>query len=164
MKHVAGQGGRLSLDVQGVLRRVQNGRVSPADWPDKAAGLAHVDILKADAGEAEVLTGEGDLDSAARALAALGPKEVIITHGRMGALIHAHGQTIRIAPVHAARVVDPTGCGDSFMAGYLQQRLKSVEVERAGRFAAAVAALKLGRFGPFAGSEADVEALLTAQA
>ena len=163
MAHVAGLGGRLSLDVQGFLRRVDAGRVCPADWPEKREGLACVDILKADAGEAEVLTGKADPEDAARALAGLGPREVIITHGRLGALIHADGRIVRIAPVRAARVVDPTGCGDSFMAGYLQQRLKSADVARAGRFAAAVAALKLGRFGPFAGRPADVEALLRAQ-
>jgi len=56
---------------------------------------------------------------------------------------------------------DPTGCGDTYMAGYLYQRLKGTDPERAGRFAAAMAALKLEGAGPFSGSEAEVHALLS---
>ena len=37
-----------------------------------------------------------------------------------------------------------TGCGDTYMAGYLYQRLKGAGIQDAGEFAAAMATLKLG--------------------
>ncbi len=58
-----------------------------------------------------------------------------------------------------AKLVDATGCGDTYAAGYLRERLAGAGPEQAGSFGAAVAALKLERRGPFRGSEADVRAL-----
>ena len=47
------------------------------------------------------------------------------------------------------------------MAGYLYQRLKGTDSDMAGRFAAAMATLKLEDSGPFSRSEAEVHALLS---
>ena len=52
--------------------------------------------------------------------------------------------------------VDSTGCGDTFMAGYLYQRLMGADFSTAGSFAAAIAALKMERAGPFDGTLDDV--------
>ena len=57
-------------------------------------------------------------------------------------------------------IVDPTGCGDSYSAGYIYCRLQSDDVEAAGRFGAAVATLKLQCHGPFVGDAREVRALL----
>ena len=160
MRELSRRGARLSLDVQGLVREVSSGEVRAADWPDKAAGLGHVDILKADRDEARVLSGQAEPARAAAELASLGPREVVITLGREGSLIYCEGETHRIPALSPREAVDATGCGDSYIAGYVFHRLRSDEVGRAGRFAAALAACKLGRPGPFTGNERDVEALL----
>jgi sugar/nucleoside kinase (ribokinase family) len=122
-----------------------------------------VDILKADEKEALVLSGKTVADRAAAALASFGPREIIITMGGRGSLIYAE-QTMHRVPRFVARTRgDRTGCGDTYMAGYLYQRLKGVAPDRAGRFAAATATLKMESFGPFLGSEADVNALLSSR-
>jgi len=89
----------ISLDVQGYARRLVDGAVRSADWPDKRAGLACIDILKADAEEAEALTGQRDPGRAARALAALGPREVLVTLGAAGSLLLAQGRCIASRPI-----------------------------------------------------------------
>jgi adenosine kinase len=44
---------------------------------------------------------------------------VVITRGAEGSEIRAGGETLRIPPVTPERVVDPTGCGDAYRAGFL---------------------------------------------
>ena len=161
LKQLAKKPGMVSLDVQGMLRPARMGKVSEEDWPQKEEGLSYVDILKADEKEALILSGQTVADRAAAAIASLGPTEIIITMGSRGSLIYAE-QTMHSVPGFVPRKrEDPTGCGDTYMAGYLYQRLKGVAPDQAGRFAAATATLKLEGPGPFLGSEADVNALLS---
>ena len=67
----------------------------------------------------------------------------------------ADGEEIRTG-IYKTKALKPTGAGDSFMAGYLFQRLKGMDVPAAGRFAAALATVKLERQGAFSGTEAEV--------
>lgn len=161
LKQLASRARVVSLDIQGMLRPARVGAVREEDWPEKREGLACVDILKADEKEALILSGEKVIDKAAATLASLGPKEVIITMGSQGALIYAEQASYRIPGYSPRKGGDPTGCGDTYMAGYLYQRLKGTPPEMAGAFAAAMATLKLEAPGPFNGSEADVNTLLS---
>ncbi len=160
LKAVSRQRGRVFLDVQGFLRKIDHGQVHLVDWRDKREGLVHVDILKANLPEARILSGEDDPESAARAIADLGPAEVVVTLGGEGSLLLASGRVYRVPAFRPRTIVDPTGCGDSYSAGYIFYRLQSDDAEAAGRFGAAVATLKLQRYGPFVGSTREVRALL----
>lgn len=160
LKDVAARGGKVSLDVQGLLRRIESGQVTLTDWLHKRAGLARVDIMKADEREAQILSGEHDCERAARILSSFGPSEVIVTLGSRGSLIVSNGRTYKIPAFPARRVVDTTGCGDTYVAGYIAHRLISDDIRRAGLFAAALATLKLERFGPFQGSREEVDSLV----
>jgi hypothetical protein len=83
------KGGLLCADEQGFVRIVDSGgRLRYERWPEQAEVLGLVDILKTDAVEAEFLTGESDIHRAARALAADGPAEIVLTH-RDGLLVLA---------------------------------------------------------------------------
>ena len=154
------RGGWVSLDVQGFMRTAVNGRIRAREWGEKRAGLACVDMVKADLEEARLLSGEPDPAEAARRIAELGPKEVIVTLGSGGSLILDGDRLHRIPAFRPRQCADATGCGDSYIAGYIFYRLKSDDIVAAGRFAAALAALKLECFGPFRGSECDVYAVL----
>ena len=151
----------VSLDVQGMLRPAHAGSVIEQDWPEKQEGLACVDVLKANEKEAVILSGEKMVDRAAATLASFGPKEVVITMGSRGSLIYAGGDLYRIPCYRPRKIEDPTGCGDTYMAGYLYQRLKGAAPEMAGRFAAAMATLKVEGSGPFRGNETDICVLLS---
>jgi sugar/nucleoside kinase (ribokinase family) len=67
------------------------------------------------------------------------------------------------AYIPTTSVVDATGCGDTYMAGYLYQRSKCIPVQGAGEFAAAMATLKIEASGPFTGTEDDVFGLLASR-
>lgn len=148
--------GRVSLDVQGYLRTVRDGRVYPADWPEKIQALAYVDVLKADENELRALTGIEDVRKAAALVAEWGVKELVITNGSHGSLIYSAGTFYPIPAFPPKTLVDATGCGDTYMAGYLYQRLKGANEERSGCFAAALATLKTESAGPFKGTLNDV--------
>ena len=149
--------GRISMDVQGYLREVRGEQVYAIDWTEKEEALKHVHILKANEHETEVLTHCSDPYKAARKLAALGVKEVLLTLGSNGSLIYAEGEFYKIPAYRATEIVDATGCGDTYMAGYLYMRNKGASYEEAGCFAAAMCTLKLQKSGPFSGTIADVE-------
>jgi sugar/nucleoside kinase (ribokinase family) len=161
LKQLETKSGIVSLDIQGMLRPARTGEVCEEDWLDKEVGLGSVDILKADEKEALVLSGQKLVDKAALVLASYGPREVIITMGSSGSLIYAEATLHRISCCRPTKAEHPTGCGDTYMAGYLYQRMKGVAPELAGRFAAATAALKLENPGPFRGTEKDVWAVLS---
>jgi sugar/nucleoside kinase (ribokinase family) len=144
--------GRVSLDVQGYLRTVRNGQVFTADWPEKIEALAHVDILKADEAELRALTGIEEIHKAAELVASWGVKELVITNGSHGSFIYSTGKYYQIPAFPPKTLVDATGCGDTYMAGYLYQRIKGASEEQAGRFAAALATLKMESAGPFEGT------------
>ena len=160
LEAVSRRRGRVFLDVQGFLRRIEHGQVRMVDWRDKREGLDHVDILKANLAEARILSGEEDAERAARAIADLGPAEVVITLGGEGSLLLASGRVYTVPAFRPRTIVDPTGCGDSYSAGYIFCRLRSDDIEAAGRFGAALATLKLQYHGPFVGDAREVRAQL----
>jgi len=148
---------RISLDVQGFLRVSRGGELVHEDWPEAAQVLELVDVLKADAVEAEVLTGRTDLQEAARALAELGPNEIVLTHGK-GVLVFADGR-FHAAPFWARRMKGRTGRGDTCTAAYLGKRLTASPAE-ATIWAAALTSLKMEAEGPFTREMGEVEELI----
>jgi len=159
IKYLSGKG-ILSVDAQGYLREVRGQDVVAVDWPEKTEALKYIDILKANEREMEVLTGCTDPHEAALKLASWGVKEVLLTLGSMGSLIYAEGRFHEIPAYESADVVDATGCGDTYMTGYLYMRNKGASYAEAGRFAAAMCTIKLGASGPFAATETDVRAVM----
>lgn len=148
--------GRVSLDVQGYLRKVVNHKVYPTYWPEKIEALQYVDILKADVAEMLALTGQKDIKEGVKLVAKWGVKEVVVTKGSKGSLIYCDGVFYDIPAYAGSVVVDATGCGDTYMAGYLYQRAKGAGIQWAGEFASAMAGLKTANSGAFMGTEGDV--------
>lgn len=152
--------GIVSVDAQGYLREVRGDKVYPVDWSDKLEALRYIDILKVNEHEAAVLTGATDPRRGAEILAGWGVKEVVLTLGSMGSVILADGHAYEIPAFTPANIVDATGCGDTYMAGYLYMRNKGAGYEEAGRFAAAMCTIKLQATGPFRSSAEEVRQLI----
>jgi sugar/nucleoside kinase (ribokinase family) len=152
--------GAVSLDVQGLLRKVESKNVYPIDWSMKKEVLPFVRFLKANEYEMEVLTGSNNVYESARTLADWGVKEVIITLGSKGSIIY-HDQMFYSIPAFQPSIIkDATGCGDTYMAGYLCQRIKGAAVQESGEFAAAMASLKIETSGPFTGTPEEIYSFL----
>lgn len=155
------QKGKISLDVQGYLREVRNEEVIAIDWAEKKEALQYITTLKANEYEMKVLTGISDIRAGAKMLAKWGVREVIITLGSKGSVIFSDGIFYDIPAYTPVSVVDGTGCGDTYMAGYLFKRQQGCQLQEAGEFAAAMATKKIESSGPFTGTEEDVVELLS---
>lgn len=152
--------GIVSVDVQGYLRKVEGENVVAVDYELKREAMPYIDILKCNEKEMEVLTGVSAPRKAALILADWGCKEVLLTLGDKGSLIYAGGEFYEIPAVPATEIVDTTGCGDTYMAGYLYMRCRGASYTEAGTFAAAMCTIKLEGKGPFSATPHDVELLI----
>lgn len=155
IESLAGRG-EVSVDSQGYLREVRGEKVYAVDWKEKREALRHIDVLKVNEYEMEVLTGHNDAHDAALQLAEWGVKEVCVTLGYYGSVILEDNHFYDICAYPPLRVVDATGCGDTYSTGYLYMRSRGANPSEAGHFAAAMSTLKLEANGPFARTEDDV--------
>jgi sugar/nucleoside kinase (ribokinase family) len=153
---LAAKGAILALDVQGFLRIVQDGRLASDGWPGKEMILKHVTLLKTDAVEARLITGESDRYDAARKLAEYGLKEVLLTHN--GGVMVYHEGAFHEAPFAPQELRGRSGRGDTCTSAYLSQRL-TAPPEDAVIWAAAVTSLKLEEEGVFQREMNEVEEL-----
>lgn len=148
--------GVVSVDSQGYLREVRGEKVYAVDWKEKREALRHIDVLKVNEYEMEVLTGHSDAHDAALQLSEWGVKEVCVTLGDYGSVILENNHFYDVCAYPPLRVVDATGCGDTYSTGYLYMRSRGADPSEAGHFAAAMSTLKLEANGPFARTEDDV--------
>ena len=105
-----------------------------------------VDLLFANEDEALQLTGRSDLDAALADLKVKVPT-LVITRGPEGAIAIESGQQIAIPAAPVSEVVDTTGAGDLFAAGFLTARCKGAGLERCLWTGAIAAAEVIQHFG-----------------
>ena len=107
----------------------------------------HVDILFANEDELISLYETQDLDGALQrverecAIAA-------ITRSEKGSIIINSGQAYRIDAEPVAQVVDTTGAGDAYAAGFLYGYTEGLSMEECGRIASIAAAEVISHMGP----------------
>jgi len=83
--------------------------------------IARADIVFASDDEARMLHADTAPEDLARALAAAGPTDAVVTLGGDGAVAVIDGELHRVAAVPITPV-DTVGAGDAFAAGYLAER------------------------------------------
>ena len=123
---------RVSFDGQGLVRVPELGPLRLDDDFDREI-LRHIWVLKLAEEEAAVL---GDP-------AALGVREVVVTHGSRGSAIYYGGKTEYVPARPLA--TDPTGAGDAFATSYIVGRNAGFSPTGSARRATAVVASMLSR-------------------
>ncbi|MFZ5517790.1 MAG: PfkB family carbohydrate kinase [Candidatus Zhuqueibacterota bacterium] len=148
----------IVADVQGFVRMIgADTRLYYDSWEEKVTYLPLIDILKTDAVEAEMLTGERDIKKAAKKLAALGPKEIVLTH-QNGVLVRTDGHHFE-ARFFPEKLIGRSGRGDTCVSAYVAKRLTD-SPDAATIWAAAVTSLKMEAEGPILRTVADVQRLI----
>jgi adenosine kinase len=74
-------------------------------------------------------------------------KALVVTLGAQGSHIYRNGARIEIPCVKPEAVVDPTGCGDAYRAGWLYGIAAGLDWNVTGRLASLLGALKIARRG-----------------
>ena len=143
LAHARSLGATTSLDL-----------LAPGD-PDLLAWVAdalpHADYLLPNDEQVLGLTGAGSLAEGARALLDTGVGCVAATRGSKGALVVTADETIEV-PAYAVEVVDTTGCGDAFSAGFLRGLSLGRDLRGAAELGCATAAQVAQGLGTDAGT------------
>jgi len=146
---------KVAVDMQSILRYVEkDNSMRFYDWDDKLKYLPNIDYLKADAAEAEILTGYIDRKKAAEQLFKWGAKEVMITHNTE--VLIFDGSNFYTCPLKPRNLSGRSGRGDTCFAGYLSQRINN-NISSSLIYAAAIVSLKMESPGPFCETRVDVE-------
>ncbi|WP_030904580.1 carbohydrate kinase family protein [Streptosporangium amethystogenes] len=125
-----------------------------SNMPDLMQGvrsfLPHVDYLLPNEEQALLMSGAGSAEEAALALLAEGPSAVLVTLGADGSLI-AEAEGVTRVPALDVEVVDTTGCGDAYCAGFIAGLVDGRDVAGAARLGTELAARVAGGLGSDAG-------------
>lgn len=107
--------------------------------------LSKADIIFPSEREIEILTGKDPLPGG-KELIKYGPRYVVCTMGADGSLIITPEKDYRIEALEV-EVVDKTGAGDVYAAGFLAGMLKGWSPRKCGEFATLVSAISISRCG-----------------
>ena len=107
--------------------------------------LRHTDIFFPNDSEAHAITGQRDAKKAAAELAKL-CSVCAVKCGADGAVISDGGEIVE-SPAYDAKVVDTTGAGDSFNAGFLYGFLKGYGIKKAAEYGNACGSVSVTRYG-----------------
>ncbi len=143
--------GLFFCDPQGLLRGAgEDGRI----FHEKPEGIEEIlglfDIVKPNELEGKVLTGvdcRRDPYEAARVIKSWGPKIVIVTLAELGSIIFDGRDFIEIPP-YEVDLVDSTGAGDTYMAGFVHAMLGGESLRNCGTFASCVSSIMVEQVGP----------------
>jgi 2-dehydro-3-deoxygluconokinase len=124
----------------------------PRLWPlataraatDEAMGLCDICLPSHD--DLAALTGLAGPEAMVAHCLARGARIVALKHGAGGAWVADRTRVVRIAP-HPCRPVDATGAGDAFGGAFVARIVAGDDLEAAGRYAAATAALSTEGYG-----------------
>jgi sugar/nucleoside kinase (ribokinase family) len=116
-----------------------------------------VDILFANEAEIVSLTGESGFDAAVEAAARRVPL-LVVTRSEKGAIALEGGRRVDVPAELVEKVVDTTGAGDLFAAGFLAGLSRGRALEESLRMGAIAAAEVISHYG--ARPEADLKALV----
>jgi sugar/nucleoside kinase (ribokinase family) len=133
---------------------------SPRIWPDYEEAqqvvrtlCRYVTVVKPSLDDASRFFGPGHTpEQYIRMFHELGPETVILTMGKEGVLSSYQGQVVGHTPVRPVKVVDATGAGDAFWAGFLVAKLDGRPLEECVLFAREIAELKMATVGPLSGT------------
>jgi sugar/nucleoside kinase (ribokinase family) len=115
------------------------------------AFLPHVDYFLPNEEQLLLATGLTDVEEAAGTLLAHGLSAVLVTLGGEGSLVVTREGAVRV-PALPVEVVDTTGCGDAYCAGFIAGLVEGLGVEAAARWGTAAAAEVATGLGSDAGN------------
>ena len=108
---------------------------------------SEVDILFANEDEIVALTETSNFNDAAQAIRDK-VKIAALTCGAQGSVVVTGASTIQIDADHVEKVVDTTGAGDQYAAGFLHALAQGRPLDQCGRLGGLAAGEVIGHYGP----------------
>ena len=136
------------LDVQGLTRDIKNQIIINQINPSIKKLLKGFDVLKCDTRELFLIKDYKKKESIVNYLFDLGISEIIVTKGFFGSTIYSKEKDITVIPSFIPnKIVDTTGCGDTYAAIYAFARYKGYSIYHAGLLASAGSGIKTEKTG-----------------
>lgn len=126
--------------------------MTPPLWREIRIALQGVTIFQPSEGELRKLfwSETNDLWEMARKISEYGPQIIVIKRGKSGQMVYDVAGSHRYEiPAYPARIVDPSGAGDSFCGGFLAGFQKTNDPLMAALHGNVSASLKIEGSGPF---------------
>jgi sugar/nucleoside kinase (ribokinase family) len=172
--HLGGTGLLAKLDGEPSARLLQAAQAAgcvttwdlvgagPDTWAFVEPLLAHIDYFIPSVEEAEILSGLAGVEENILFFQGRGVKCPVLTMGAEGSMI-AKGDARIHVPVYDIEVVDTTGCGDAYTAGFIAGLADNRSLEDCAHLGTAAASLVASGLGSDAGitDRAQVEAAMT---
>ena len=131
----------------GLTVSVDTGWAADGRWMEVLApALPFTDLLFVNEDEARMLTGHTTSDAIARALRDHGATAIALKLGAHGSVLF-HGAERIECPPFAVKVVDTTGAGDNYAAGFLAALFRGLGYAEAGQVANATGAISVTQLG-----------------
>ena len=156
-RQVGNSGTRQVLAPQGLIRYLKGEKIVWRNPENVRDSLPYVDYVLFDDRELEFVSGRDKIIDGVHCLQGeYGAKNVIVTQGRQGSRLFLRDKTYRIRAFPPRELVDTTGAGDSYMAGFLKAQELFEGPPEQGEFAAMTATMAIERRGPFNGTVKEV--------
>lgn len=124
----------------GVITSLDTAWNAKGNWLEKIEpALSYTDYFLPNIEEAMMISGEGSLEKIAKFFLSYGVKVIALKMGEKGSFISTEKESYYI-PAFKVNVVDTTGAGDAFVAGFLTGIIKGWDLRFTGLFANAVGA------------------------
>jgi len=147
-KKIKKRNGLKILDIQGLTRNIKNQIITNQIHPLAKGILKGFDILKCDNRELSLIKNYQKKESIINYLFNLDISEIIVTNGFFGSTIYSKEKGKTVIPAFVPKkVVDTTGCGDTYAAIYAFARYKKYSIYHAGLLASAGSGLKTKKTG-----------------
>lgn len=114
-----------------------------------------VDIVFLNEAEARALTNENNPEDQPSKFFDEGAKVIVITLGKEGSLVY-DGNEMHHINARDVKIMDPTGCGDSYIGGFLGEYLASKDIQKAAGKGTYMASLTAQKKGSWAALLSDV--------
>jgi 2-dehydro-3-deoxygluconokinase len=153
VERLRARGGKVYFDNNFRTRLWPDGLADARLWYDRAFSSCDLAMITLD--DNQTLYEHPDEAAAIRHACALPPDEVAIKRGADPTLVRVSGQEpVSVPAFPVAKVVDTTGAGDSFAAGYLAARLQGQKPEVAARSGNKIASMVIQHSGAIIPREA----------
>lgn len=172
--HLGGTGLLAKLDGDPSRKLLQAGQeagcvttwdlvgAGPDTWKFVEPLLPHIDFFIPSIEEAEILSGLDGVEENIKFFQSRGVKCPVLTMGGDGSMIAMGDERIHV-PAYSIDVIDTTGCGDAYTAGFITGLAEGRPLEEAAHLGTASASLVASGLGSDAGikDRAQVDAAMT---
>ena len=143
LKLAKSSGAITTMDILGVKQEKMAEKIAPY--------MPYLDYFMPNLEEAGMITGLSDPDEMCKYFLSAGAKYVILKMGERGSLIlSSNGERIRV-PAFKVKLVDTTGCGDAWSAGFIAGLSLNMSISKAAQLGSACGSLVASGIGSDAG-------------